>query len=103
TSVRYCKYVYWTVFFCRFFPLILSFFSIPPDMSNINLGIFLLLTTLGTLILNIVLVYLGASLGASWKGIVKYMELLSKIVYILLFSLLITLIYIFIGRRRNRS
>lgn len=102
-DVWFGKYGYWTVFFCRFIPLIRSLISIPAGMSNMHLGIFLLLTTLGTLIWNIVLVYLGASVGASWEGIVEYMELYSKIVYIILFSLLITLIYIFIGRRRNRS
>lgn len=96
------KYGHWTVFFCRFVPLIRSLISIPAGMSNMRLGIFLPLTTLGTLIWNIVLVYLGASVGASWEVIVEYMEIYSKIVYIILFLLLITLIFIFVGRRRNR-
>lgn len=96
------KYGHWTVFFCRFVPLIRSLISIPAGMSNMHLGIFLPLTTLGTLIWNIVLVYLGASVGASWEVIVEYMEIYSKIVYIILFLLLITLIFIFVGRRRNR-
>lgn len=96
------KYGHWTVFFCRFVPLIRSLISIPAGMSNMRLGIFLPLTTLGTLIWNIVLVYLGASVGASWEVIVEYMEIYSKIVYIILFLLLIIFIFIFVGRRRNR-
>src|SRR5699024_2826327 len=44
------KYGVWTVFFCRFVPLIRSLISIPAGMSNMNVGLFLPLTALGTLI-----------------------------------------------------
>ena len=96
------KYGHWTVFFCRFVPLIRSLISIPAGMSNMHLGIFLSLTTLGTLIWNIVLVCLGASVGASWELIIEYMEVYSKIVYIILFLFIITLIFIVVRRRINR-
>ena len=94
------KYGAWTVFFCRFIPLIRSLISIPAGMSNMNVGLFLLLTTLGTLIWNIVLVYLGATVGNSWEVIVEYMDIYSKLVYVILFLLLIFLLFIFIKRRR---
>ncbi|GAE94668.1 alkaline phosphatase [Gracilibacillus boraciitolerans JCM 21714] len=55
------KYGYWTVFFCRFVPVIRSLISIPAGMSNMNIRLFLLFTTLGTLIWNTILVYLGAT------------------------------------------
>lgn len=96
------KYGHWTVFFCRFVPLIRSLISVPAGMSNMNIGIFLSLTTLGTLIWNIALVYLGASVGASWELIIEYMEVYSKIVYIILFLLIIALIFIVLRRRNNR-
>ena len=50
------KYGPWTVFFCRFIPLIRSLISIPAGMSGMNQWLFLVLTTLGTLIWNLVLV-----------------------------------------------
>lgn len=96
------RYGPWTVFFCRFVPLIRSLISIPAGMSNMNVGIFLPLTTVGTLIWNIVLVYLGASVGASWEVIVEYMEIYSKVTYVLLLFLIVVLFFIFIRRKGNR-
>lgn len=95
------KYGSWTVFLCRFVPLIRSLISIPAGMSKMKWGIFLPLTTLGTLIWNFVLVYLGASVGASWVVIVEYMYIYSKIVYVILFFVTFALIAILIGRKRN--
>ncbi|WP_226036819.1 DedA family protein [Aquibacillus saliphilus] len=94
------KYGPWTVFFCRFVPLIRSLISVPAGMSNMNVGLFLLFTTIGTLIWNIVLVYLGASVGGSWEVIVEYMEIYSKVIYALLFLLVIVLLYLFIKRKK---
>ncbi|QAS51420.1 DedA family protein [Halobacillus litoralis] len=83
------KFGPWTVFFCRFVPLIRSLISVPAGMSNMNFGLFLLLTSLGTFIWNIVLVNLGASVGESWEDVVRYMEVYSNIIYILLILLVI--------------
>ncbi|MFD1019533.1 DedA family protein [Thalassobacillus hwangdonensis] len=94
------KYGPWTVFFCRFVPLIRSLISIPAGMSNMNVGLFLLFTSLGTLIWNVVLVYLGASLGGSWDVIVEYMDIYARVIYILLFILVSILIIVFVKRRR---
>ncbi|MCJ0933287.1 DedA family protein [Virgibacillus halodenitrificans] len=94
------KYGPWTVFFCRFVPLLRSLISIPAGMSNMNVGLFLLFTTLGTLIWNIVLVNLGASLGNSWEVVVEYMGIYSKVIYVVLLLLVAILLYLFIKRRR---
>lgn len=96
------KYGPWTVFFCRFVPIIRSLISIPAGMSNMNVALFLPLTILGTLIWNIVLVYLGASVGTNWEVIVEYFEIYSKVVYIILLLLIISLVIIFIKRKDNR-
>ncbi|EQB36248.1 hypothetical protein M948_14535 [Virgibacillus sp. CM-4] len=94
------KYGPWTVFFCRFVPLIRSLISIPAGMSNMNVGLFLLFTTIGTLIWNIILVYLGALVGDSWEVIVEYMEIYARLIYAILFLSVIILLYLFIKRRR---
>lgn len=75
------KYGYWSVFFCRFVPLIRSLISIPAGMSNMKFVPFLIFTTAGTFIWNIVLVNLGAKVGASWEQIVHYMDIYSNIAY----------------------
>lgn len=94
------KYGPWTVFFCRFIPLIRSLISVPAGMSNMNFGVFLLFTTLGTFIWNVVLVYLGASVGASWNVIVQNMEIFSRVIYVVLI-LLIVIAFIYFAKRRR--
>lgn len=75
------KHGVWTVFFCRFIPLIRSLISIPAGMSRMPLGIFLVLTTAGSLIWNLVLINIGAKVGSSWTTIVAYMDMYSHVVY----------------------
>ncbi|WP_175640468.1 DedA family protein [Metabacillus schmidteae] len=96
------KYGPWTVFFCRFVPLIRSLISIPAGMSNMKLGLFFVLTTFGTLIWNIVLVYLGASVGGSWEVIVEKMEIYSDVVYVVLALLAVAFVIFYIKTRRKK-
>ena len=78
------KYGIWAVFFGRLIPLVRSLISIPAGMSNMKFGLFLLLTTLGTLVWNTVLVSVGAAVGDNWDEIVGYMDIYSNIVYALI-------------------
>lgn len=93
------KYGAWTVFFCRFIPLIRSLISLPAGMSGMNVWLFLGLTTLGTIIWNTVLVIIGASVGDSWDSIVGYMDIYSNIVYGILTILVIVVTVLFIKSR----
>ena len=95
----FTKYGVWTIFFCRLIPLIRSLISIPAGMSHMNFGLFLLLTSLGTLIWNIILVNIGAAVGDSWELIVVYMDIYSNIVYTILALLLILFISLYITKR----
>ncbi|GGI15202.1 DedA family protein [Gottfriedia solisilvae] len=99
----FTKYGVWTVFFCRLIPLIRSLISIPAGMSRMNFWIFLLFTTLGSLIWNTILVTVGASVGSSWEKIVSYMDVYSNIIYALLAVGLGILIFIFIKKRRRSA
>lgn len=83
------KYGIWTVFLCRFIPLIRSLISIPAGMANMNFSLFLIFTTIGTLIWNTVLIHLGASLGENWELITEKMDNFSTIIYGILIILLI--------------
>lgn len=93
------KYGAWTVFFCRFIPLVRSLISLPAGMSHMNMWLFLGLTILGTTIWNTVLVIIGASVGESWDSIVGYMDIYSNIVYAILALLIIVVVALFIKRR----
>ncbi|MGD6801326.1 DedA family protein [Rossellomorea aquimaris] len=95
------KYGYWSVFFCRFVPLIRSLISIPAGMSNMKFVPFLIFTTAGTFIWNIVLVNLGAKVGASWEQIVHYMDIYSNIAYAAIAVLGIAFLVFFFKRKSS--
>jgi len=91
------RYGYWTVFFCRMIPIVRSLISIPAGMAKMKLGIFLIFTTVGTLIWNILLVWSGALLGESWEQIVRFLNLYSEVTLIGL--ILVAVVFIFVKRR----
>lgn len=93
------KYGVWAVFFGRLIPLIRSLISIPAGSSGMNFTTFLLLTTVGSLIWNTALVYVGAAVGASWDTIVHYMDIYSNFVYLLLIIAAALFIYWFVKKR----
>jgi membrane protein DedA with SNARE-associated domain len=95
------KYGYWTVLLCRMVPLIRSLISIPAGMSRMKFPIFLLYTTIGTLIWNIILVSVGAAFGESWEKIVHFMDIYSNVFYVLIALTFITFIIIFIKKRKR--
>ena len=97
------KYGPWTVFFCRLVPLIRSLISIPAGMSNMNFPLFILLTTLGSLVWNTILVSLGVAVGDNWASIVTYMDIYSNIAYAILIMCGIAAVIWYIRFRRKRA
>lgn len=95
----FSTYGMWTVFFCRFIPLIRSLISLPAGMAHMNFLVFLILTTAGTLIWNIVLVLIGAAVGESWESVVGYMDVYSYIVYGAIALVFIVIVIIFLKKR----
>jgi membrane protein DedA with SNARE-associated domain len=85
----FSKYGVWTVFFCRFIPLIRSLISIPAGMSRMNFVLFFLLTTAGTFIWNLTLVKIGAIAGKSWESIIGFMDIYANVIYGLLIFLIL--------------
>ncbi|MBF7023552.1 DedA family protein [Staphylococcus kloosii] len=96
------RYGYWTIFFCRFIPLIRSLISIPAGITRMNIWIFIIFTTIGTLLWNIVLIYLGQTVGGNWHVIVNYMDIYSKIIYVLLLLLVIYILFKWLKRIRQK-
>ncbi|NYF23302.1 DedA family protein [Sporosarcina sp. JAI121] len=96
------KYGPWTVLLCRLVPLIRSLISIPAGMSGMNFPLFILLTTIGSLIWNTTLVSLGAAVGDNWESIVRYMDIYSTIAYVLIGIGGIAVCFLYIRFRRKR-
>ena len=91
------------VLFCRCVPLVRSLISIPAGMAKMRIGLFLLLTTAGSLVWNTVLVYLGVAAGASWETIIRYMNTYSIITFIALGVIVLILVVIFFKKRFMRK
>lgn len=70
----------YAVFFGRFIPIVRSLVSIPAGMAKMAIVPFLVLTTVGSLIWNTVLITLGRIAGASWGKIAGYIGGYSDIV-----------------------
>lgn len=87
-----------TILFCRCIPVVRSLISIPAGMSKMKLGIFLIYTTIGSFVWNVVLVYLGVTAGASWEKIVAGSDAYTKVTIIVLGILLIIAIYLFVKK-----
>ena len=97
------KYGIWTVLFCRMVPLIRSLISIPAGMSNMKFWLFIVFTTVGTLIWNIILVSVGAALGDNWDRITEFMDVYSNIAYAIIgIGIIIFLVYFF-NKKRKKS
>lgn len=96
------RYGYWTVLFCRMIPLIRSLISIPAGMAKMKFGLFLLFTTIGTLIWNIALVLVGAAVGGNWEQIVEFMDVYSYAVYGLI-GIGLMLILLWLVRKRRQA
>ncbi len=97
------KYGPWTVFFCRLVPLIRSLISIPAGMSKMNLPMFIILTTFGSLVWNTFLVSLGVIVGDNWTTIITYMDVYSNIAYVLLVLGGLATVIWYIRFRRKRA
>ncbi len=67
-----------TVLFCRCVPVVRSLISIPAGISKMKFSSFIMLTVLGSLIWNTILVYLGVFAGSSWSKIVDGSDLYTK-------------------------
>ncbi|MGM9887106.1 MAG: DedA family protein [Lactococcus sp.] len=95
----FMKRGYATIFFCRFIPLIRSLISIPAGSAKMKFPNFLLLTTLGTLIWNVVLVFLGRALGNNWESIAQILDNYSNITVMVLVVVFIAAVFYFIKKR----
>lgn len=74
------EYGRWAVFLCRMVPGLRSVISIPAGITGMNLGIFLVLTTLGSLLWTIILAVAGYVLGTNYTEVKVVLDRFSWLV-----------------------
>ena len=87
-----------SIFICRFIPIVRSLISIPAGINKINMKIFILYTTLGSLIWNTTIIYIGYLLGDNYTNIES---IISTYKYLLLFILLLYILKKIIKRVKH--
>lgn len=97
----FARFGYWTILFGRMIPLIRSLISVPAGMAKMYLYLFLLFTTIGTIIWNTILIMMGATLGENWDKILQWMETYSSFAYLLIFIGLVVFVILFYKGKRK--
>ncbi|NLU65964.1 DedA family protein [Streptomyces sp. HNM0574] len=82
TEAWFTKHGTKAVFFGRMVPIFRSLISVPAGVERMRVGVFLLLTTLGSLIWNTLFILAGYGLGAQWHRITEYVGVYSKVVLV---------------------
>ena len=88
-----------TIFFCRFIPIIRSLISIPAGVSKMPFKTFVLLTTFGTYLWNLILVFLGRFAGQTWYAISPYFDMYTLITGAVVILALICILGIYLKKR----
>lgn len=97
------KFGGWAVFLGRLVPLVRSLISIPAGIAHMNFGVFLLFTTVGSLIWNSILVSVGAAVGTSWSTIAGYLDTYSNITLLVLVAIFLLCILLVIKNRMKSN
>ncbi|ETP69098.1 alkaline phosphatase [Planococcus glaciei] len=97
------RYGIWTIFFGRLIPLVRSLISIPAGMANTKFWLFLTFTTLGTLLWNTVLVFVGEAVGENRDEIMAQLDVYSNVVYALIVLGGLAAVWYYVKKIRSRE
>lgn len=87
------------VFLCRFVPIVRSLISIPAGMTRMNVPKFLAFSAAGTFLWNLVLVNLGALMGASWEKIADAVGTYASVVLVAVVAAFLIAGFLFCKKR----
>lgn len=93
----------WAVFLGRLVPGVRSLISLPAGASALPFVRFTVLTALGSLLWNAVLVGAGYALGTQWRTVEQYSGVLDAVVYTAAGGTLLLLVARRLRRRRQRQ
>ncbi|NJQ01211.1 DedA family protein [Streptomyces zingiberis] len=100
TEAWFAKHGTKAVFFGRMVPVFRSLISVPAGVERMPLPLFLLLTTVGSLLWNVALIMSGYVLGDQWHLVERYVGVASKVV--LAGSVVALVAYVVLRVRRRR-
>lgn len=95
----YIKYEKISVFFLRMVPIFRSIVSIPAGMFGMNLIEFIVLTTLGSLIWNAIIIFAGMKLGDNWT----YIETFIKDYTLVIIGIVVIIFIIYCYKKKKRN
>lgn len=87
----------------RFVPIVRSLVSIPAGVERMNLGLFLLLTLLGSGLWNTLFITLGFLLGENWTVVEGFMGQYSRVILVIAVLALAVIIVLRIRRHRREN
>ncbi|KQV25838.1 DedA family protein [Yonghaparkia sp. Root332] len=85
----------------RFVPIVRSLVSIPAGVERMHLGLFLLLTLIGSGIWNSLFIILGFVLGENWTVVEAFMAQYSRLILVIAVLALTVVIVLRIRRQRR--
>ncbi|MDO8337405.1 MAG: DedA family protein [Microcella sp.] len=85
----------------RFVPIVRSLVSIPAGVERMNLGLFLLLTLIGSGIWNSLFIILGFVLGENWTVVEAFMGQYSRLILVVAVLALAVIVVLRIRRHRR--
>lgn len=99
-QIWFMKYQEKAVLICRCIPIVRSIISIPAGFAKMNVPKFILLTLIGSLVWNTVLVNLGALFGEAWEKVLVYY---TGYQYLILGAIAVRLIYLWVKFRKKKN
>ena len=92
TERYFKKYGPWTVFICRFVPVVRHFISIPAGMGRMPLPVFVTMTVIGALMWNMFLVWAGYYLKENWESVKAYFHIIDRVIVVIILAIIIAFI-----------
>lgn len=91
------------VFLGRFIPIVRSLVSIPAGMTKLSMKTFIILTAIGSLIWNTVLILLGHAAGKAWEKIGDYINMYQNIVIVIGIIIGLGILYFLYKRKKKEK
>ena len=91
-----------TVLYSRFVPILRSLISIPAGMNKMKFGLFMIYTSIGSLIWNIVLCSLGKLVGENYMMVANVFSKYSKIIWYVLIMWIVYKIVMKIIKKKKK-
>jgi membrane protein DedA with SNARE-associated domain len=94
------KYGLWAIFFSRMLPIVRTFISLPAGIARMKIVPFSILTFLGAVPWNLMLVLIGRSAAENWDD---WKDKLHYVDYAVAAIIVVGAVYLFVRWRRNRG